>query len=109
MLKKKEHYHKNKEKYYELNRIYITNKKDNNPLYKLSCSIRTLISQSIKIRYTKKSKKTIEILGCSFEEFKIHIESKFTLEMNWENYATYWQLDHIIPISWQKAKKKFIN
>jgi len=104
--KKREHYHKNKDRYNELNRIYIRNKKSNNPLYKLSCSIRTLITQSFKLRYTKKAKKTIEILGCTFDEFKIHIESKFTKEMSWDNYATYWQLDHIIPVSWAKTEEE---
>ena len=104
--KKREHYHKNKDRYNELNRIYIRNKKANNPLYKLSCSIRTLITQSFKLKYTKKAKRTTEILGCSFDEFKIHIESKFTKEMNWDNYAKYWQLDHIIPISWAKTEEE---
>ncbi len=84
---------------------YLKNiKKD--PLIKLKYSIRTLISQSFKFRYTKKAKKTIEILGCTFEEFKIHIESKFTSEMNWDNYAIYWQLDHIIPMSWANSEKE---
>lgn len=69
--------------------------------------IRTLISQSFKGQFTKKSKKTIEILGCnSFDEFKIHIESKFTDEMNWGNYASYWQLDHKTPISLAKNEKE---
>ena len=25
--------------------------------------------------------------------------------MCWNNYATYWQLDHIIPISWAKTEE----
>jgi hypothetical protein len=57
-------------------------------------------------QYTKKSKKTIQILGCSFEEFKVYIESQFTEEMCWENYATYWQLDHKTPISWAKNENE---
>jgi hypothetical protein len=97
----------NKDFYNAKNREYIKNKKANDPLFKLVCSIRCLISQSFKSQFTKKSKKTIEILGCSsFEEFKTHIESKFTKEMNWSNYATYWQLDHIIPISWANNEEE---
>jgi hypothetical protein len=42
--------------------------------------------------------------GLAFEEFRIHIESLFTEEMNWSNYATYWQLDHKIPISWANSE-----
>jgi 5-methylcytosine-specific restriction endonuclease McrA len=48
---------------------------------------------------TIKSNKTINLLGYTYEELKIHLESKFTLEMNWNNYGTYWVVDHIKPIS----------
>ena len=41
----------------------------------------------------------LEILGCSFQEFKLHLESQFDEWMNWENQGTYWHMDHIIPIS----------
>lgn len=39
----------------------------------------------------------IKDLGCSAEELKIYLESKFELGMNWENWGnTYgcWQIDH---------------
>ena len=69
-------------------------------------NLRNLIRLSIKNgSYTKKSK-TEEILGCSFKEFKIYLESKFELWMTWDNHGQYtgeynktWHLDHIIPIS----------
>lgn len=28
-----------------------------------------------------------------------HLESQFTPEMNWDNYGTYWHVDHRIPLS----------
>ena len=28
-----------------------------------------------------------------------HIESKFTNGMQWNNYGTYWHVDHIVPVS----------
>lgn len=96
---------KNKDRLNTLNREYIRNKKIENNLFKLKCAIRTLISSSFKSTYTNKSKKTIEILGCSFEEFKNYLETKFDENMCWNNYATYWQLDHIIPISWAKTEE----
>lgn len=103
--RKKENRDKNKDYHNERNREYVKNRKENDPLYRLICSIRTLITQSFKGQFTRKSKKTLQILGCSFEEFKIHIESLFTEEMNWSNYATYWQLDHKTPISWAKNEE----
>lgn len=107
--KAKERRDKNKDYYNKLNRQYIKNRKENDPLYRLTCSIRTLITQSFKSKYTKKSKKTIEILGCTFETFKEHIESKFTDEMNWDNYADYWELDHIIPVSWALNEDEIVK
>mgnify|MGYP001591990549 FL=1 len=45
-----------------------------------------------------KTKHTIEYLGCTIEEYRTHLELKFTPEMNWENYGSYWEIDHIKPI-----------
>ena len=38
------------------------------------------------------------MIGCSYEELIIHLESKFTEGMSCENYGK-WHIDHIIPIS----------
>lgn len=62
----------------------------------------------------KKSRKTMDILGCSMEFFKEHIESQFLNWMTWENYGNCeineyncsWHLDHIIPISQAKTEEE---
>ena len=39
-------------------------------------------------------------LGCSLEEFKSHLESKWTEGMTWDNYGKgkgTWNIDHIKP------------
>lgn len=39
-------------------------------------------------------------LGCSINDFRAYIASKFTVGMNWTNYGrTGWHVDHIIPLS----------
>ena len=103
-LRNKKNREKNKDYFNEKNREYIKKRKENDPLFKLTCIIRTLITQSFKGQFTEKAKKTIEILGCDFETFKNYIEEQFTEEMNWDNYATYWQLDHKTPISWSESE-----
>ncbi len=97
----------------ELNKLYRLRNKENN-LFRLTSNIRSLISHYIKDRGFRKSSKTTQILGCSFEEFKIHIESQFEPWMNWSNHGLYsetekrWQLDHIIPASSAKDEAELI-
>ena len=68
---------------------YKKNRKKTDVIYNLSCSIRRLINNSInRSNYTKISK-TCSILGCSYKEFKIHIESKFEEWMDWNNKGLY--------------------
>ena len=50
----------------------------------------------------RKSAKTLELLGCTKEFLKKHLESQFEPWMNWENYGKRstiktWDIDHIIP------------
>ena len=65
--------------------------------------------------YIKKSK-TYDILGCTYNEFKLQIESQWEEWMNWDNYGKYngeekygWDLDHIIPISSGKCEEDIIR
>jgi len=84
----------------------IHERKDNDPLFKLSMDIRRLILNSLKSGGWEKKSRTHEILGCSYEEFLSYIESQFKPWMNWDNHGKYtgcynetWQYDHIIPIA----------
>lgn len=44
-----------------------------------------------------KSENTFQLVGCTPEELKIHLESTFTEGMTWDNYGVEWHVDHIIP------------
>lgn len=84
---------------------YIKDKKQNDPLFKLNCNIRSMTSNAFKRacqnKY-KKGKKTEYILGCTLEDFIIHLQSHFKPGMLIENYGFgpgKWNIDHIIPIS----------
>ena len=96
---KRINYKNNRKKYRKNKNEYIRNRMLNEPLFKLKMNIRCLIKNSVKRQFTEKSKRTQEILGCTFEEFKLHLESQFDENMNWKNQGTYWHMDHIIPIS----------
>jgi hypothetical protein len=47
----------------------------------------------------KKTVSAVKNLGCSIEELKNYIQSKFTPEMTWDNYGSYWHIDHIRPLA----------
>ena len=68
----------------------------NNPLHKMACCLRSRLRDALK--NLKKSKSTEKLVGCSFQELKKYIESKFEFGMNWENYGK-WHMDHIRPCS----------
>ena len=99
----------------------IRNEKRNERLksdvvFLLEKKIRNYIYESFKNNGYKKSSKTESILGCSFGEFKLYLESKFEPWMNWENRGLYngelnygWDIDHIIPISSAKTIEDVIN
>jgi hypothetical protein len=94
----------NKE-WYQNNKVkinkYQQDKKSKNILYKISCNMRTRISQTLS-NYSK-SKSTLNILGLNnFNDFKQYIETMFTDGMNWENYGFgkgKWVIDHRIPLA----------
>ena len=78
---------KNKERYF---------KKKNDPKYKIERILRSRLLRAVTSKYKKSS--SIELLGCSIEEFRIYIESKFQKGMVWENHGVFgWHIDHIIP------------
>ena len=85
-------------------------------LYKLSVSIRGLIKSSFRVNAFSKKTKTFEILGCSFTDFKIYLESKFEYWMTWENRGLYngelnygWDIDHIIPLSSANTEEEIVK
>ena len=76
------------------------------PLFKLKKNTRNLINYSFTKNGYFKASKTEQILGCTYQEFKDYLESKFEHWMNWENKGLYkintynygWDIDHIIPL-----------
>jgi len=100
----------NKEEINKQRNIYYKEKRKNG-IFRLKHNIRSLIKNSINRSGYKKNSKTNIILGCSYEEFILHIESLFKDWMSWENYGKYngdfdhgWDIDHIIPISSTKTE-----
>lgn len=49
------------------------------------------------LRGVKKSQRTRRILGCTFEEFKLHLERHFEPGMSWANHGFHgWHIGHVV-------------
>lgn len=51
-----------------------------------------------QVKKITKNNTTFELVGCSPQELKIHLEQKFIYGMSWDNQGE-WHIDHIIPLS----------
>jgi len=94
--------------YREYQRNYQTNKLKSDPLFALKKRVRQNIRRALVNGKLSKKSKTIEILGCSFDDFYTHIEKQFNSGMSWENMHL-WEIDHIIPLSWAKSETEILT
>jgi hypothetical protein len=86
----------------EYSKKYRKIKKAIDPLYDISGRLRRRVGKAIVAKgYTRKSK-TGDIIGCTWEDLKKYIESKFQDGMTWENRNS-WHIDHIIPLASAKS------
>ena len=77
------------------------------PFFALTTRIRGLVNQSLRIRNLSKKSKTFEIVGCTPDELRIHIERQFLPGMTWENRSR-WHIDHIVPLATAKTEAEVI-
>jgi len=68
------------------------------PEFKMSMCLRARVRSALKKkRYQKKKLRTNELIGCTYDFLKGYLESKFSRGMTWENYGSYWHIDHVVP------------
>ena len=67
----------------------------NDICFRLGLNLRSRVRMAVK--RNQRAGSAVRDLGCNISEFKTHIESKFQIGMNWDNYGK-WHLDHIIPL-----------
>lgn len=115
-IKGKEYREKNKDRIKIRKKEYHLKKINSDPLYKLKFDIRRRIYHAFRDMHFSKNNNSENILGCSFEEFKLHIEKQFEPWMTWKNHGVYtgekkisWHLDHIIPMASAKTIEDVIR
>jgi hypothetical protein len=88
---------KNKDK----RRHYINNclkkRRKNNPRFRINSNMSCSVNRVLKGK--KLGRKWQNLVRYTTEELMTHLEKQFDDKMNWENYGSYWEIDHIIPKS----------
>lgn len=109
----KERYRKNPKQFTDRNEAYrllpetraqinrrVKERKETCVTYRLRHNLRSRFYHALDKGY--KSGSAVDDLGCSIEEFKTYMESKFSYAMSWNNHGNkkdMWSIDHIMPMS----------
>ena len=106
--RQREYYRKNRDKIRERHKVYYSLFKDKilkQHKERLRTNDEARLIQNLRnrlrafMRGKSKSDSSMEILGCSQEHLKAHLEFQFAKGMTWDNYGKEWHIDHRIPIS----------
>jgi hypothetical protein len=77
-----------------------------NPNHRLRQVLSGRILQAVKNQSSDKAYKSMELLGCTIQELREHLESQFTEGMTWEKMGRGgWHIDHIIPCAFFDLSK----
>lgn len=104
-------YHENKERLLAVQKQYSSSdigkekrrkrfreRYHNEPIYKLTYNIRARVNMALRSSSTRTKNNIIELIGCSIEQLKDHIEKQWTPGMSWDNHTkSGWHIDHIKP------------
>jgi hypothetical protein len=62
--------------------------------FRLTCLLRVRVCLALAGKL--KAARTLELLGCTIEQLRAHLESLFLEGMSWDNHGE-WEIDHIRP------------
>lgn len=89
-------------KYRDANKQKINDKlrerRRNDPMLRLKDAIRGSIRAYLGSKKTRRGS-TFEIVGCTPDFLRQHLERQFKPGMTWENYGSHWHVDHRIPLA----------
>lgn len=71
---------------------------DTDPVAYITACCRRRISNMVRTQGKNCGLRTQELIGCSYEQFKKHIEKQFKRGMSWDNKGQ-WHIDHIRPLA----------
>jgi hypothetical protein len=77
-------------------RAYVQEKRKD-PKHRLRNSVSLQMNLALKKQGKMKQWAAFEKTGYTPQQLAEHVEAQFDDKMTWDNYGTYWQLDHIVP------------
>jgi hypothetical protein len=83
----------------------LAKRRANNPIVRMANSMRRSIRRYLDAGQ-KGEVSSFEIIGCSKDDLRKHLESKFRDGMTWQNYGKHWHIDHIVPLISSKSVKQ---
>lgn len=85
-------------------RVYCKRRRLEDPQYAIGQKLRGSVGDRIKRSGGKKQNKAWDLIGCSVEWLKAHIENQWKAGMAWDNHGVWrrggsskWHIDHIRP------------
>lgn len=93
----KKYMKENRDKFREREREYKKNRLKDNPKLRVSHNISTYMRTSLN--NNKHGQHWESLVGYTLKDLINHLESQFDINMNWDNYGSYWHIDHIVGIS----------
>ena len=85
-------------KFKDKRNAYNRKRRKEDECFNLRCLLHSRIRNAVKFQRGKKAFATMELIGCTVEHLRDHLESQFTEGMTWDNMGRGgWQMDHIIP------------
>ena len=109
--KHKEKIRENKRRYEEKNKEFLKEKRKKviserikiDPVFHIKQLMRKRVYDFITRNGIVKKNRTFDVVGCTPEFLKEHLEKQFKEGMSWENRGK-WHIDHIIPLSSAKTE-----
>lgn len=77
--------------------VYMRKRRQEDVSFRLLSNLRTRLHGALKGKY--KSGSAVRDMGCTGQEACDHLESLFDKHMTWDNWGTYWDVDHIYPLA----------
>jgi len=75
---------------------YTRVKRRTDPMFRMASHLRARLCSLLAGK--SKQAPTLALVGCSLSFLKSHLEASFDKRMNWDNYGSYWHVDHIVPL-----------